>query len=134
MEEKKEKKVDLAALSQVIDSSWTRSNASSGPVMSTHSIKCSFLGENKIKIMYITVVNMVRDRELRESCVVYEKEADTIIEAAAKKIASEYKEITEKSLKLKRESIDSNIEIIDLNHFNQKRSAYLRRIAVFEVS
>jgi hypothetical protein len=76
---------------------------------------------------------MVRDRDLKESCAIYEKEADSIIESTVKKIVADYKEITEESIKLKRTAIDSNVEIIDLNHFNQKRSAYFRRVAIFEI-
>ncbi len=134
MAEKTDKKIDINALGQAMDTSWTRSGASSGPVLSTHSVKAKFIADDQIKVMYITVVNMVRDRDLRESCVMYEKEADSIIEAAVKKIVAEYKELTDESIKLKRTAIDSNVEIIDLNHFNQKRSAYFRRVAIFEIS
>jgi hypothetical protein len=134
MAEKTDKKIDINALGQVMDTSWTRSGASSGPVLSTHSVKAKFTSDNQIRVMYVTVVNMVRDRDLKESCNIYEKEADTIIEATVKKIATDYKEITDQSIKFKRTTIDSNVEIIDLNHFNQKRSAYFRRVAVFEIA
>ncbi len=133
MSEKTDKKIDINALGQVMDTSWTRSSATSGPVLTTHSVKTKFVSDNQIKVMYMTVVNMVRDRDLRDSCKMYEKEADPIIEATVKKIAKEYKEITEQSIKFKRNSIESNVEIIDLNHVNQKRSAYFRRIAIFEI-
>lgn len=134
MAEKTDKKIDINALGQAMDTSWTRSGASSGPVLATHSVKAKFLSDDQIKVMYITVVNMVRDRDLKESCKMYEKEADSIIEAAVKKIATEYKELTDESIKLKRTAIDSSVEIIDLNHFNQKRSAYFRRVAIFEIA
>lgn len=127
------KKIDVNALGQVMDTSWTRSGATSGPVLSTHSIKAKFLSEDQIKVMYITVVNMVRDRDLKESCKMYENEADAIIQTAVKKIATEYKELTESSIKFKQTSIESNVEIIDLNHFNQKRTAYFRRVAIFKI-
>jgi hypothetical protein len=110
MAEKTDKKIDINALGQVMDTSWTRSGASSGPVLSTHSVKAKFTSDNQIRVMYVTVVNMVRDR------------------------ATDYKEITDQSIKFKRTTIDSNVEIIDLNHFNQKRSAYFRRVAVFEIA
>lgn len=133
-EKTNKKKFDINALGQVMDTTWTRSGASSGPVLSTHSVKAKLISDDQIKIMYVTVVNMVRDRDLRESCAIYEKEADSIIESTVKKIVSDYKEITEESIKLKRTTIDSNVEIIDLNHFNQKRSAYFRRVAIFEIA
>jgi hypothetical protein len=133
MSENKDKKIDINALGQVMDTSWTRSGASHGSTVTTHSVKAQFVDESKIKISYMTVVNMVRDKEMRDLCNMYEKEADSIIESVIKKIAVEYKEIAEDSIKFKRTKIDSNVEIVDLNHFNQKRSAIFRRIAFFEI-
>lgn len=133
MGDKSEKTIDYNALGQVIDTTFTRSSATSGPVFSTHSVKATLVGDDKIKIYYVAVVNMVRDKELRDSCAMHENEADPVIEAAAKKIAKEYKETTGDSIKLKRTSVDSSVEVIDVNHFNQKRSAYFRRIAFFNV-
>lgn len=133
MGDKSEKVVDYNALGQVMDTTFTRSSATSGPVFSTHSVKATMVDDDKIKIYYVAVVNMVRDKELRDSCTMHENQADSIIEAAAKKIAKEYKEATGDAIKLKRSSIDSSVEIIDVNHFNQKRSAYFRRIAFFKV-
>ena len=150
-----DKNIDLNALGQAIDTSFTRSSASSGPACSTHSIKCGFVAGDKlkIKVMYSTVVNMVRDRELQDSKERYEKEGDAYIEAATKKIAKEYREwvqpgdddVDERgfddleensktSLKFKRVDMSTSIEIVDLNIHNNKRSALFRRIAIFEVS
>jgi len=129
-----DKKIDINALGQAMDTTFTRSGASYGPVMATHSVKATFVGDDMVKVAYVTVVNMVRDRDLKESCKMYEKEADTIIEAAVKKIATEYKELAGTSIKFKRSKIDSGVEIIDLNQFNAKRTAYFRRVAIFEIS
>ncbi len=149
-----DKNIDLNALGQAIDTSFTRSSASSGPACSTNSIKCGFVaGEKlKVKIVYTTVVNMVRDRELQDSKEKYEKEGDAYIEAATKQIVKDYREwvkpgdddvdeqafddddSSKASIKLKRVDVGTNIEIIDLNIYNGKRSALFRRIAFFEVT
>ncbi len=146
------KTVDLEALGQAMDTSFTRSSASSGPVFATHSIKFGFSpGKTlKIKVVYSCVVNMVRDREMYESKTLAEKEGDAYIEAAIKQIAKDYREnvkgedhdteveeIVEPNLKdsirFKRVDVSTSIEIIDLNVYNGKRSALVRRIAFFEV-
>lgn len=149
-----DKNIDLNALGQAIDTSFTRSSASSGPAFSTSSIKTSFVAGEKlrIKIVFSTIVNMVRDRELQESKERYEKEGDAYIEAATKRIIKEYREYaqtgdedvdqttfddgaspTKSSLKLKRVDVVTSIEIVDLNIYNNTRSALFRRTAVFDV-
>ncbi len=150
-----DKNIDLNALGQVIDTSFTRSSASSGPACTTHSVKVSFAaGEKlKIKIMYSTIVNMVREREIQESKERYEKEGDAYIEAATKRIIKDYREQvkpsdedvddiapneeadpSKASIKLKRVDASTTIEIVDINVHNSTRSALFRRIAFFEVT
>lgn len=150
-----DKNIDLNALGQAIDTSFTRSSASSGPACSTNSIKCGFIAGDKlkIKVVYSTVVNMVRDRELQDSKERYEKEGDAYIDAATKQIVKDYREQVKpgeddvdqmafdddddsfkSSIKLKRIDVATHIEIVDLNIYNGKRSALFRRVAVFEVT
>lgn len=130
-----DKNIDLNALGQVMDTSFTRSSASSGPVLNVRSVKASFVpGEKlKVKVMYSCIVNMVRTRDIAESKALYEKEGDSYIDAASKQIVKEYKEIAEGSIKLKRVDVGTSLEVVDLNVHNQKRSVLFRRIAFFEV-
>lgn len=130
-----DKNIDLNALGQAMDTSFTRSSASSGPVLNTHSIKAGFVAGDKIrvKVVYTTTVNMVRDRDIVESKVRFEKEGDSYIEAASKQIIKDYKEQVGKSIKLNRVDVGTSVEIVDLNVMNQKRSALLRRVAIFDV-
>ena len=118
-----------------MDTSFTRSSASSGPVLNVRSVKASFVpGEKlKVKVMYSCIVNMVRSRDIAESKAMYENEGDSYIDAASKQIVKEYKEITEDSIKLKRVDVGTSLEVVDLNVHNQKRSVLFRRIAFFEV-
>lgn len=131
-----EKNIDLNALGQALDTTFTRSSASSGPVLNTHSVKAGFApGEKlRVKVTYTCVVNMVRDRDIAESKARYEKEGDSYIDAATKKIVEEYKANAEKgSIKLNRVDVGTSIEIVDLNIHNNKRTALFRRIAHFDV-
>lgn len=125
--------IDLNALGNAIDSSFTRSSTSFGPAFTTSSVKVSMVGTDKLKFVYVTIVNMARERELIDSRAQNEKEADSVIEAAAKKVAADYKELSTTSLKLKRVSADTSLEVVNLNHFNQRRSVCFRRIAIFEM-
>jgi len=148
-----DKNIDLNALGQAIDTSFTRSSASYGPAFETHSIKVGFAHGDKlkIKVVYSCVVNMVRDRDIQESKTTYEKEGDAYIDAASKQIVKDYREIVageddhndvadiagnevKSSIKLTRADVGTSIEIIDLNIHNNKRSALFRRIAFFEVT
>jgi hypothetical protein len=133
-------KIDLNALGQAMDTTFTRSSASHGPVINTHSVKAVFVGHDetpKIKVTYTVVVNMVRDRELVESKARYEKEGDSYIDAAIKQISKDYKEwVAENSkqnVKFDRVDVGTSIEIVDLNVHNQKRTALFRRTATFNV-
>lgn len=130
-----EKNIDLNALGQALDTTFTRSSASSGPVLNTHSVKAGFTpGEKvRVKVVYTCIVNMVRDRDIRESKDRYEKEGDSYIDAATKQIVKEYKELAGKGLKLNRVDVGTSIEIVDLNIHNNKRTALFRRIAHFDV-
>ena len=149
-----DKKIDLAALAQSMDTTFTRSSASSGPAFETHSIKAGFSpGEKlKIKVIYTCIVNMVRDRDIQESKAQYEKEGDSYIAAATKQIVKDYRELVtgepedvdltdevaeqdpKNSVKLKRVDVGTTVEIVDLNIHNNKRTALFRRIAFFEVN
>lgn len=130
-----EKTLDLNALGQALDTTFTRSSASSGPVLNTHSVKAGFApGEKvRVKVTYSCIVNMVRDRDIVESKSRYESEGDSYIEAATKQILKEYKELAGKSLKLNRVDVGTSVEIVDLNIHNNKRTALFRRIAFFDV-
>lgn len=130
-----EKTLDLNALGQALDTTFTRSSASSGPVLNTHSVKAGFAAGEKVrvKVTYSCVVNMVRDREFAESKTRYESEGDNYIEAATKQILKDYKELAGKSLKLNRVDVGTSVEVVDLNIHNNKRTALFRRIAFFEV-
>src|SRR5690606_34193986 len=108
----------------------------SGPVLNTHSVKAGFTpGEKlRVKVTYTCIVNMVRDRDIVESKAHYEKEGDSYIDAAAKKIIEEYKANAEKgTIKLNRVDVGTSIEIVNLDIHSNKRTALFRRIAHFDV-
>jgi len=128
---KDEKKIDYNALGQSIDTTWGRSSTPSG---ASQSVKISLISEDKMKVMYITIVNLCNEREMIDLKKKYVDEADQIIDNNLKKVKENYKEITESAVKFKQVSDTDSFEIINLNIYNGKKTAYYRRTVVYEVS
>ena len=132
----KELDLDFDALGNALNTTWGKSSTGS---ISTSSIKTKLHG-NHLTIYYVTIVNMTSDREAQVMKDNYTKSADSEIEQYLKKVKSEYKEnLTEgskysKTLKTKEIARDSSIEIISMNSFNGRRTAYFRRQVKFELT
>jgi len=126
----KELDLDFDALGNALNTTWGKSSTGS---ISTSSIKSKLHG-NKLTIYYVTIVNMTSDREAQIMKDNYTKSADSEIEQYIKKVKAEYKEESEKTLKMKEVGRDSSIEIISMNSFNGRRTAYFRRQVKFELT
>jgi hypothetical protein len=125
-----QKEIDFNALGNALNTTWGKSSTGS---ISTSSIKSKLHG-NHLTIYYVTIVNMTSDREALTMKDVYTKSADSEIEQYIKKVKAEYKEESEKTLKMKELHKDASIEIISMNSFNGKRTAYFRRHVKFELT
>lgn len=128
--QKQQKEIDYDALGNALNTTWGKSSTG---VISTSSIKSKLHGD-QLTIYYVTIVNMTSDREALTMKDAYTKSADSELEQYIKKVKSEYKEESEKTLKLKEISRDSSIEIISMNSFNGRRTAYFRRQIKFELT
>lgn len=126
----KELDLDFDALGNALNTTWGKSSTGS---ISTSSIKSKLHGNN-LTIYYVTIVNMTSDREAQTMKDNYAKSADSEIEQYIKKVKTEYKEESEKTLKMKEIGRDSSIEIISMNSFNGRRTAYFRRQVKFELT
>lgn len=124
-----QKEIDFNALGNALNTSWGKSSTGS---ISTSSIK-SKLHNDQLTIYYVTIVNMTSDNEAQIMKEKYAKSADSELEKYIQKIKAEYKEKSEKSLKLKEIGRDSSIEIINMNSFNGRRTAYFRRQIKFNL-
>jgi len=117
------------ALGEILHTSWGKSSSKTG----LFSVKGRFVGENQVKLIYTTIINLVSDRELDLMKRKYSEESDDIIKQAVTNIKKEYKEKTGKSLKMKEKDSQVTLEIINSNIYNRKRTAYLRRFVTLEV-
>jgi hypothetical protein len=122
---------ELSALAQSVDSSWGNSST---PQTASYSVKMSIVNENQLSVRYMAVVNFASQNELIRMKRAYGEEAQRVIAAVLKNVKAKYKEIMDKSLKLKEvsEPIDS-VEVIGLNVHNPKRTAYYRSMVVYEI-
>jgi hypothetical protein len=118
-------------LGQVMDTTFVKASTHAP---SSFSVKAKFIGEDKISLMYIAVVNMVSDQEALILKKRYEDESKQVLSNALKKIKADYKELSGKALKVKESDPQSSIEIINLNIHNGKRTAYFRSVMTVEVS
>jgi hypothetical protein len=122
--------IDYDALEQVTDTTWGRTSTPSCP---SFSVKYSKVGDNHLMVKYLCVVNLVNDQETERLKKMYSDESNAVIDNAVKRVKQDYKEITGNNLTFKQVGDDFSFEIIDLNIYNGKRTAYYRKNALFEL-
>lgn len=125
---------DLNALGTVLDSSFTRSGATSGPVDSVVGIKATISGEI-VKVTFTSVVNFNRVLSVAPLKQKAGQEADAYVQAAMKKAVAEYKDITGKKLTLKQqENGHDDLQATHASNVNPKRTAIYRKFFYFKIS
>jgi len=125
-------KIDMNALGQAIDTSWGRSST---PKTASYSVKMSLLGPDRLLVSYVAIVNFGSQREMIEMKRAYASEAESVIGEVVKRIKATYKDLCGSTLSaslIKDSSVDS-LEIIGLNVYNPKRTAYYRKKSTFEI-
>jgi hypothetical protein len=123
--------IDFASLQQAMDTSWGRSST---PRTAQHSVKFQIEGSNRLVASYCAIVNFVSERQMIEQKRRYSDEGSTVVNAHVKFIKERYKAINGGSLKVNEVSAHDSIEIIGLNCYNPKRTAYMRKKIVFEIT
>lgn len=128
-----DKKIDINALGQAIDTTWGRSST---PLTAGYSVKVTIVSGDRIKLNYMTIVSFTTGREMIELKRRYVEEADRVIAQVVKNVKAAYKDISGSALSIK-ESIkhrSDDIEIINMNIHNAKRTAYFRRAAIYDIA
>lgn len=123
--------IDFNALGQAIDTTFGRSSLKNSTA--TQSIKMELRGPETLEVKFTTIVNLVNDHELVDLKKRYVNESSDLIEQSLKRVKEDYKDATGKSIKLKLVGENDGFEIINLNIYNRKRTAYYRRNLVFSV-
>lgn len=122
--------IDLSALGQALDTTWGRSST---PKTASYSVKFTITGSNMICASYAAIVNFASERQMVEMKRMYSSESVSIINEHLKLIKSSYKKLTGKTLKTKQETSSDCLEVIGVNFYNPRRTAYYRRKTFFEV-
>jgi hypothetical protein len=122
---------EINALGRAVDSSF---GTSSTPQTTSYSVKMSLIGDDKLKVNYMAIVSFASQREYSLLKKKYEEEADVVIAAVLKNVKAKYKELLDKTLKLKEDSSIDDIEIVNLGVHNPKRTAYYRSTAIYSIS
>lgn len=122
---------ELNALGQVLDTSFGRASTST---VASHSIKMQVVNNSTIKLVYSTIINLTTENDARMMKQRYTDESEDIIAKHVKKVKAEYKELTEKTLKIKECGSDVSLEIMNTNPYNKKKTALLRRTVVYDLS
>jgi hypothetical protein len=122
---------EFNALGNAIDSTFGR--ASTTGVASSFSVKAQIIGQDQLKVTYGCIVNMTTDREAQQMKQRYEEESDAVIKNYITHVKKTYKDALGKALSLKQTRSDVTLEMMNMNIFNRKRTALLRRVVIFDV-
>lgn len=124
-------KINFNALGQSLDTTWGRSST---PKTASYSVKVTIEGSNRIKASYAAVVNFGTERQMIEMKRRYADESVAVINEVIKTVKANYKELSNSSLTTKEISTSDSLEIINGNFHNPKRTAYYRRVTMFEIA
>lgn len=125
-----EKKIDMSALGQAIDSTFGRSST---PKTASYSVKMTIVGPNLMNVSYGAICNFGNEREMIHMKRNYAEEARSIVKLVLKHVKDSYKELTGDSISLtEREPVDS-VEILGMNSYNPKRTCLYRSKCLVEI-
>lgn len=125
--------IDINALGQAIDTTWGRSST---PKTASYSVKFNLEGPDLICASYAAVVNFGSERQMVEMKRRYREEAVSVINEVMKAIKASYKDITGSGLSVKKQDTlgeNESLEIIGVNFYNPRRTAYFRKKMYFKV-
>ena len=126
------------ALGQAIDTTWGRSSTKdTNPGMSVkaHLLGAEVDGEAAQIVLTFTAVMSFGDVSEREREMdKYRGESDSVLDAALKRIKTDFKDLAGRTLKSKEIETDEDWELLTLGQFSGRRDAYYRKKAVIEVS
>jgi hypothetical protein len=124
--------IDFNALGQAVDTTFGRSSVTNS--LASQSIKMVLKGPDVLEVKFTTIVNLVNDHEMVDLKKRFTQESTDLIDQALKRVKEEYKEQTDNAVKFKQFTESDGFEIIDLNIYNRKRTAYYRRNIFFKIS
>lgn len=123
--------IDYNALGQAIDTTWGRSST---PKTASYSVKLTIVGPDRLQASYAVIVNFGTEHQMIEMKRRYSEESESVTSEVLKVVKFNYKELSGDSLSAKEVSSIDNLEIINCNAHNPRRTAYYRRKTIFEIA
>lgn len=123
--------VDMNALGQAIDTSWGRSST---PKTTQYSVKFQIGPNDTLVANFCCIVNFASEKEKFEQKRRYSEESTRVIDAHLKNVKQRYKDLCGSTLKVSEIATDESVEVINMSFHSPKRTAYLRRKTVFQVT
>jgi len=122
---------EVRALGDVTNTTWGKSSTTKVPTM---SLKCALVGDQHLKISYVTTVTFASDRAMSEHMSALENDAVQASNQYLSEIKREFKKITGTTLKTRIKDTIPSVEIIRLQpHISPKRTAYYRFVTMLEI-
>lgn len=122
--------IDYNALGQALDTTWGRSST---PKTASYSVKVTMLGPDRLMTSYAAVVNFGTEKQMIEMKRRYADESQSVTSEVLKAVKGNYKNLVGSALSTKELSSVDNLEIINMNAHNPRRTAYYRRKTVYEI-
>ncbi len=123
--------VDLNAVGQAIDTTFGRSST---PKTSQFSVKFQLDVNYNLIASYCAIVNFVGDKEQVIQKRSYSEESVKVIDMHLKAVKERYKSICGKTLTTTEIATNDSVEIIGMTFHSQRRTAYMRRKTVYNLS
>ena len=122
---------DYNTLSTVINDTFGKSYESK-----PGTLKCSvqIVGEGKLKMTAISVVNLLTRSNMQLASRESEAELQKLTNECLKRIKKDFKEQAGRALKTKELSNDMSVELINMNSYSDKGTALVRQVHMFEIS
>lgn len=122
--------VDFNALQQAFDTTWGRSST---PRTAQFSVKFHLDGSQHMVASYCAIVNFASERQMVDQKRRYASESTDVVAAHVKFVKERYKKLSGKTLSVKETNAQDSIEVIGMNFYNPKRTAYYRLKVIFEI-
>ena len=102
---------------------------------SSDSIKVtSSLHGDSLILKYVTVLQFGSETSMQKHMPKFEKEATKVVDDALTRMKKEFREKTDRSIKVKEESRDSNVELVSVSPHSPRKLAYFRMNVHLKVS
>ena len=93
----------------------------------------SALHGNSLILKFVALIQFASEESMQQQMPKYEKEANDCIANALKKMKEDFKLQTERAIKVKEISRDSNLELVSVNPHTPRKLAYYRMNVHLEV-